>query len=72
MLVMTSHHHRVMLVIMLSRQLGRGVMTMTSHAADDAAKVSWPWRNVSEVLLEMMLPRPCWVWHDVIAESCWR
>jgi hypothetical protein len=52
-------HCRVMLAIALPRRLGRNVMSMLSHAADGAAKVTWPWRDVTA--------ESCGA-----AESCWR
>jgi hypothetical protein len=36
-----------MLAIALSRQNGRDVMSAPSHAGDDAAEATWPWRDVS-------------------------
>jgi hypothetical protein len=36
-----------MLAMALLRQLGRGVMLVSSHASDRAAKVTWSWRDVS-------------------------
>jgi hypothetical protein len=38
---------RVMLVIVLPRQLGHHMMSMPSHAGDGAAEATWPWHNIS-------------------------
>jgi hypothetical protein len=35
-----------MLAMALLRQLGRGAMSVSSHAGDRAAKVTWSWRDV--------------------------
>jgi hypothetical protein len=36
-----------MLVMTLPRQLGRGAMSLPSHAGDDVAEATWPRRVVS-------------------------
>jgi hypothetical protein len=33
-------------VMMPPSRLGRRTMEMSSHASDDAAEVTWPWRDV--------------------------
>jgi hypothetical protein len=35
-----------MLVMSLLRRLGRGVMSLPSHAGDVAAVATWPWHDV--------------------------
>jgi hypothetical protein len=35
-----------MLVMALPRRLGRGAMSMLSHAGDGTAEATWPWRDV--------------------------
>jgi hypothetical protein len=55
-------HHRVMLVMVLSRW----------HWSwrDVAAKSCWRWHR--RVMLVMVLSRWHWPWRDVAAKSCWR
>jgi hypothetical protein len=36
-----------MLTIVLSRRLGHGAMSMPSHCGNDAAKATWPRRDVN-------------------------
>jgi hypothetical protein len=45
---------QVMLVMVLPRRLGHGMMSLPSHAGNGAAKATWPWRNVST--------ESCWRW----------
>jgi hypothetical protein len=45
-------------VMTLSRQLGRGMMLMLSHADDGAAEATWPWtRSYCQVMPMTTLPR---------------
>jgi hypothetical protein len=46
-LAVTRCQWQVMLAMTLARQLGRGVMSLPSHAGDDAIEANWLCRDVS-------------------------
>jgi hypothetical protein len=50
--------------------IGHDAISLLSHA-DDGAAESFS-RCRCHNMLAMALPRQCWPWHDVDAESCWR
>jgi hypothetical protein len=49
----------------LSRRLGRGAMSLPSHASDGTTEVTWPWRDVGA--------ESCWRWFcrvDLVVARC--
>jgi hypothetical protein len=42
---MVRYLYRVMLAMMLLRQLGRGALSLPSHADDDATETTWLWHG---------------------------
>jgi hypothetical protein len=54
----------------LPRQLGRGTMSVPSHAGDQAAEATWPRRDVDVKSCWHGAAEATWLWHDATVESC--